>query len=113
MGIIANNILFDWINIKFQQRPEINSGVEQCRELPDAVLIDVREAKEYHSGHIPGAINIPLSEIQKISLDKEKPLFLYCLRGSRSNRAAKILIGMGYKDVRSIGGINRYKGSLK
>ena len=59
----------------------INRGLEECRAASGSILVDVREADEYASGHIPNAVNEPLY----------KPLFLYCLRGTRSKRAARIL----------------------
>lgn len=91
----------------------INKGLEDYTASPDALLIDVREQDEYAAGHIPGSINVPLSSIEKTALPKGKPLFLYCLRGTRSKRAAGILKRMGYQDVRSIGGISRYKGDIE
>ena len=90
----------------------INKGLEEYRATSGAILVDVREADEFHSGHIPGAVNAPLSTITSTTLPKTAPLFLYCLRGSRSKRAAGILKRMGYT-VKSIGGINGYKGEVE
>ncbi len=91
----------------------IHKGLEVCKATPGAILVDVREADEYVSGHIPGAINAPLSVINSTTLSKDAPLFLYCLRGTRSKRAEKILKKMGYTQVKSIGGIASYKGQLE
>lgn len=90
----------------------INKGLEEYRSTPGAILVDVREADEFVSGHIPGAVNAPLSTISQTTLPKTAPLFLYCLRGSRSKRAAGILKRMGYT-VKSIGGISGYKGEVE
>ena len=90
----------------------INKGLAEYESTPGAVLVDVREASEYASGYIPGAVNMPLSLMKLTTLPKDKPLFLYCLRGARSKRAEKILRSMGYGNVRSIGGIKGYKGKL-
>ena len=90
----------------------INKGLEEYRATSGAILVDVREADELRSGHIPGAVNVPLSAITSTTLSKTAPLFLYCLRGSRSKRAAGILKRMGYT-VKSIGGINGYKGEVE
>ena len=87
----------------------INKGLEECRATSGSILVDVREADEYASGHIPGAVNAPLSTINNTTLPKDKPLFLYCLRGTRSKWAARILKNMGYT-AKSIGGISGYKG---
>lgn len=90
----------------------INRGLAEYGSVPGAVLVDVREAEEFAAGHIPGAVNLPLSMIETVALPKDTPLFLYCLRGSRSLRAVGILKRMGYTNLRSIGGINTYKGEL-
>ncbi|MBR6266823.1 MAG: rhodanese-like domain-containing protein [Selenomonadaceae bacterium] len=90
----------------------INKGLEEYRDTSKAILVDVREADEFHAGHIPGAVNVPLSMIDRITLPKDAPLFLYCLRGTRSKRAAGILKKMGYT-VKSIGGISGYQGETE
>ncbi len=97
----------------FFRQPDIQAEVEACRNRPDAFLVDVREPDEFRSGHIPGALSVPLSEIRQVTLPKEKVLYLYCLRGTRSRRAASILKQMGYEQVKSIGGIVRYHGQLE
>ena len=89
---------------------KINKGIREYRNTPGAVLIDVREPDEFRSGHIPGAINMPLSGSHNLSFHKDTPLYLYCLRGSRSLKASVILKGQGYTNVKSIGGITGYKG---
>ncbi|MDO4865380.1 MAG: rhodanese-like domain-containing protein [Clostridia bacterium] len=91
----------------------INKGVEECRRTENALLVDVREVGEYAAGHIPGAVNAPLSALEGADLPADRPLFLYCLRGSRSARAAGILKRRGYSRVRSIGGIVSYRGEVE
>lgn len=70
------------------------------------VLIDVRSAKEYEKGHIPGAVNVPLAEIgDKIKkLKKDKELVVYCRSGNQSIWAIKRLMGMGYKNLHNLKG---------
>ena len=97
----------------FFNRTSINDAVEECRNTPDAVLLDVREVDEFRSGHIPGAVNIPLSAVNQVTLPKEKPLYVYCLRGTRSKQAVSCLKRMGYQNVKSIGGIASYKGQVE
>ena len=97
----------------FFRREDINAGVEECRRVPGAVLLDVRETDEFQSGHIPGAVNLPLSRIEQAELEKNTPIFAYCLRGTRSRQAASRLARMGYTKVRSIGGIAHYRGELE
>ena len=93
-------------------KQDIHSGLEECREV-GGVLLDVRERDEFAGGHIPGAVNVPLSDIKNIGIDKNKKLFVYCLSGIRSKRAAGVLKAMGYNAVKSIGGIKSYKGPVE
>ena len=64
-------------------------------------LIDVREGDEYAAAHIPGAINIPLSEIPARfdEISEERPVCLVCNTGIRSSQAALFMAGMGYQDL--------------
>ena len=87
--------------------------MEECRRTPGAILLDVREVDEFNSGHIPGAVNVPLSRIGTIDAPKDRPLYVYCLRGTRSRQAVSALKQMEYAEVRSIGGITAYKGQLE
>ena len=64
-------------------------------------LVDVRTAKEYQAGHIENAINYNIGDkkvflTQIETLDKNKPVYLYCKIGGRSSRAAKILKEKGF-----------------
>lgn len=97
----------------FFGRENINDLVAQCRGTDSAVLLDVREADEFRAGHIPGAVNVPLSGIGSIDFPKDRPVYVYCLRGSRSRTAVGALRKMGYTDANSIGGILSYKGPLE
>lgn len=75
----------------------------------DVVILDVREQDEYDSGHIPGAILIPYTEIENkaesMIPDKDKQILVYCRSGRRSKIAAEILAKLGYADVKEFGGI--------
>lgn len=63
------------------------------------VLVDVREAGEFHSGHIPGAINVPLSRFDAARIPSGKPVILYCATGARSGMALRSLAQAGRGDV--------------
>ncbi len=95
---------------------DIDQGVEEWKKTPGAVLLDVRSPGEYRQGHIPGSVNVPVNEIGQISEQvpqKETPLFVYCLSGSRSSRAVRLLKQQGYTEVNNIGGINGYQGKVE
>jgi rhodanese-related sulfurtransferase len=94
-------------------KDDINRGVKKFQKTPGALLIDVRKEEEYQKGHIPGSINIPesnIENIQDVTVDFNTPIFVYCFSGAKSWNATKSLEKMGYKNVKNIGGINKYTG---
>lgn len=100
----------------FLRGPDMDAGVEQCRQTPGALLLDVRTEGEYAEGHIPGAKNLPLQSLEGIATvapAKDTPLFLYCRSGARSGQAASQLQRMGYPRVTNIGGIMNYHGKVE
>ncbi len=66
----------------------------------DYQFIDVREEEEHAEAHIPGAINIPLSEFpaRLDEISEDGPVVLVCNTGVRSSQAALFLAGMGYEE---------------
>ena len=80
------------------------------------ILLDVRTKAEYESGYIPGAINIPLGDIDERVVsslpDKEQMILVYCRSGNRSRQASDKLVKLGYKNIIEIGGINSWKGEV-
>ena len=86
------------------------TGVEEADTLKatrlyndDALVLDVREDKEYASGHIPKAKHIPLgqlsSRIQELDKFKGKPILVTCRSGQRSARACGMLKKAGFETV--------------
>ena len=71
--------------------------LKQYQSQPEAILLDVRQPDEYARGHVPGARNVPLQKLRDFSLevaDRDTPVYLYCLSGGRSLRAATALKGV-------------------
>ncbi len=62
-------------------------------------IVDVREPHEYAAGHIPGAINLPLSRFNPQQLPSGKPIVLVCLAGGRSAKALHQALGAGHTDI--------------
>ncbi|MDA3869153.1 MAG: rhodanese-like domain-containing protein [Gammaproteobacteria bacterium] len=75
-----------------------------------AQLIDVRSTMEFSTGALNGAINLPVNTIQSSieSIDKSKPVLLYCRSGARSGMVQQFLISLGFQDVYNIGCYNKY-----
>ena len=65
----------------------------ELSELEAPILIDVREVDEYVSGHVPGAINIPLSELvgRESDCGLGDTVYVICQAGGRSARACEHL----------------------
>jgi phage shock protein E len=76
-----------------------------------ARVIDVRSEGEFQERHLPGAVNIPLNrlrdEIARHAPDKEQPLLLHCLSGTRSGMGKVSLRKMGYRNVFNLGSYGR------
>lgn len=67
-----------------------------------ALIIDVRSPGEFAGGHVPGAVNIPLDQLEsQLSTIKgyQKPLILCCASGMRSARAKTLLRGKGVENL--------------
>ena len=80
-----------------------------------ALLLDVRSLHEYASGHIEGAINIPVSNItQQVSKlgDLRTPVIVYCRSGARSTRAQSTLRAQGFTQVYNLGGMRQWSMTL-
>ena len=71
-------------------------------------FLDCRTKKEYKSGHIPGAINIPRGllefKIGKKIPDKNASIVIYCKSGGRASLGCCNLVRMGYKNIKNIDG---------
>ena len=72
----------------------------------NAQLVDVRTPEEFESSKLPGAINIPLQDIDYIGthkLQKELPVVVFCRSGQRSHMAMQILLSQGFNEVHNLG----------
>lgn len=79
------------------------------------VIIDVREPAEYAFGHIPGAISIPLGELEDRihELPKNKTIYVVCRTGTRSGLAAQKLAKKGFTNVWNVvPGMSKWEGPL-
>ena len=77
--------------------------------IEKGTVVDVRSPQEFSGEHFPGAINIPLDEVQlKVNDFKEmpKPIIAYCRSGNRSGMAVTMLKQAGITDAVNGGGLD-------
>ncbi len=84
---------------------ELNSLIAEQNQLQ---IIDVRRRTEYESGHVPRALQAPLStlepNVRNLSVDPSKPTAVICAGGFRSSAATSILQQYGFTDLRNVTG---------
>jgi rhodanese-related sulfurtransferase len=97
-GLVAGNVLAGDLALW--------RGDDLLHPDPQAVLLDVRSAAEFQSGHLPGAMNIPHTELRQrlAEIPRGRPLLLYCASGFRSYLALRLLRQSGWPGVRSLSG---------
>jgi rhodanese-related sulfurtransferase len=92
------------------------SGLVSVKDARDflkngALVIDVRTAGEFVAGHLPVAVNLPVSEIEaswsRRIRDKNQVLLLHCQSGARSGVARKKLIALGCPNAFNLGSYAR------
>mgnify|MGYP000277520284 FL=1 len=89
---------------------------EEAKEMMDTqevIILDVREQDEYDSGHIPGAVLLPVGTIDEetaaeVIPEKDSTVLVYCRSGNRSKTASSALAELGYTNIYEFGGINTW-----
>ena len=89
---------------------------EEAKEMMDTqevVILDVREQDEYDSGHVPGAVLLPVGTIDETTAaqvipEKDSTVLVYCRSGNRSKTASAALAELGYTNIYEFGGINTW-----
>lgn len=85
---------------------EIQGGEARKMVGTGATLLDVRSTDEFSRGHLPGAVNIPIEDLDRRlpevgSIDRD--VVVYCRTGRRSSMAARLLRQHGFTKVRDLG----------
>lgn len=104
IGYVASNVLnghsrlVDWRYVSQRDRQQ-------------TVLLDVREHVEWHAGHIPGAVHIPLGSLRDRlgELPADKEVIVYCAVGQRAHTATRILLQNGFNAANLTGGFRLYQ----
>ncbi len=87
--------------------------IEENKNNPDFVILDVRTPKEFNSGHIENAANIDYKSKdfkEKVDkLDKNKTYALYCGSGRRAAASSDIMAELGFKHIYQFGGVKQWQ----
>lgn len=89
---------------------------EEAKEMMDTqavIVLDVREHDEYDSGHIAGAVLLPVGTINAetaaaVIPEKDATVLVYCRSGNRSKTASAALAALGYTNIYEFGGIHTW-----
>jgi rhodanese-related sulfurtransferase len=107
VALVSASLLF-WPLLKGAGGGLTAQGAVQLINREKAVVIDVCEANEFAAGHVGGAKNIPLNQLEeKLTAavkNKALPVILVCQSGARSNRAVAIAKKLGYEQAQSLAG---------
>lgn len=117
LALFVSGALLVWPLVQRRLSPVKDVGNLEATRLinsANAVLVDVRETKEFEGGRLPKAVHIPLSQLDSRSEElvryAGRPVVAYCMTGNRSGSAAKVLARIGFKDIyRLSGGYRAWK----
>jgi rhodanese-related sulfurtransferase len=108
-GVIVAMLVVGYL--VFMPGGEVSGSEARRLVAAGARLVDVRTPGEFAAGHLPGAVNIPVQELDRrmAELDaKDRPIVLYCRSGNRSGQAARMLESAGYSQVHDLGAMSRW-----
>jgi rhodanese-related sulfurtransferase len=109
-GVLAGALLawLIWLPAAAGAAGEISSQQAEAQRTAgqSLVFLDVRTPEEFASGHVPGAVNIPVRQLEGrlAELGKGDRLIVYCEQGPRARAAAQTLSQAGYTDVSHLTG---------
>lgn len=110
-----NNINMELLPIEnksLEDKKEAEVVEEKTEKVDNSapIVVDVRTREEFRSGAYPGAVNIPLDELMnryeaELGSDTNRDITVYCASGARSAYAQRMLMQMGYANVKNGGGL--------
>jgi len=109
------HIQIDLLSVELKSLEEEASKAEEkttekVEDINSPIVVDVRTPEEFQTGAYPSAVNIPLDEIkerlEEFGDNAEREIVVYCASGGRSAYAQRILMQVGYLNVKNGGGIS-------
>jgi rhodanese-related sulfurtransferase len=92
--------------LMFARGRELQGSEARALVAHGATLLDVRTAEEFGRGHLPGAVNVPVQELEHRWAEVGRPdgdVVVYCRSGHRSARATELLRAHGFTKVHDLG----------
>ena len=111
----ASGAMLLWPAVKGAGAGTLGTGAAvQLINREKAVVVDVCETEEFAQGHVAGARNVPLNQLEQrlpeVVKNKAVPLILVCQSGARANRAVPIAQKLGYQKAQALaGGLRSWK----
>ena len=107
--VLASGSLLLWPVLKSASGGSLTpANAVQLINREKAVVIDVCEAEEFAAGHVGGAKNVPLGQLEErlptVVKNKAVPVVLVCASGARANRAVAIAKKLGYDNAQAMAG---------
>jgi rhodanese-related sulfurtransferase len=95
---------------KKEKEVEVEVESVQSEDLTSPIIVDVRTPQEFRSGAVPNAINISLDELMnrynELGENLDREIIVYCATGARSAYAQRMLMQIGYTNVKNGGGLH-------
>ncbi len=93
--------------------PTVTAGDARSAVAAGALLLDVRTPAEFSEGHLEGALNVPVQELEAkwaaLGVQADREVVVYCRSGARSARAKGMLEARGVKRVIDLGAMSNWK----
>ena len=107
--VVANLLLFSVLQGSIKGVNSVSPlQLPQLQRNGKAVIVDVNDATSFATSHIPDAINFPLDSLtkdnQELNKLKDKTVIVVCQAGTKSNKAAKSLLDLGFEDIHTLRG---------
>ncbi|MBL8915922.1 MAG: rhodanese-like domain-containing protein [Archangium sp.] len=110
----ASLVLITLLGLSACAAPTITGeAAHQLVQKQGALLLDVRTPQEFAEGHVDGAVNVPVQELEaklaSLPAKKDQDVVIYCRSGVRSARASGILKTAGFTRVHDLGAMSNWR----
>lgn len=109
--MVVSGALWIWLTVRLRWSPIREIGALEATQLinrRDALMLDLREPKDFEGGRVPNAVHLPQSQLASRGHELGKltgrPVIAYCERGQRSRAAGAALTKLGFAEVYTLRG---------